>query len=69
MKDLETDLTSREIDEATAAPTDQLVMVEAVSSAPWVSKLAAEIRLLLRSFEGLSFAKRCSRNPERGHQF
>jgi len=37
VKDLETDLTTSLIDEVTAAPTDQLVMLEAVSSAPWVS--------------------------------
>jgi hypothetical protein len=54
VKDLETDLTSASIDEATAAPTDQLVMLEAVSSAPWVSELAAEDPIVaskLRGFE------------------
>jgi hypothetical protein len=53
VKDLETDLTSREIDEATAAPTDQLVMVEAISSAPWVSKLAAEDPIVASKLRGL----------------
>jgi hypothetical protein len=54
VKNLETDLTSNLIDEATAAPTDQLVMLEAVSSAPWVSELAAQDPIVgskLRGFE------------------
>ena len=54
VKDLETDLTSTLIDEATAAPTDQLVMLEALSSAPWVSELAAQDPIVaskLRGFE------------------
>ena len=54
VKDLETDLTSNSIDEATAAPTDNLVMLEAISSAPWISELAAEdpiVAAKLRGFE------------------
>jgi hypothetical protein len=54
VKDLETDLTSALIDEATAAPTDNLVMLEALSSAPWVSELAAQDPIAaskLRGFE------------------
>ncbi len=54
VKDLETDLTSTSIDEATAAPTDNLVMIEALSSAPWVSELAAQdpiVAAKLRGFE------------------
>jgi hypothetical protein len=54
VKDLETGLTSTSIEKATAAPTDQLVMLEAVSSAPWVSELAAQDPIIaskLRGFE------------------
>src|SRR6266852_5418045 len=54
VRDLETHLTSDLIDEVTAAPTDQLVMLEAVSSAPWVSELAAQDPIVaskLRGFE------------------
>ena len=54
VKDLETDLTNTLIDEATAAPTDKLVMLEALSSAPWVSELAAQDPIVaskLRGFE------------------
>lgn len=54
VKNLETDLTSNLINEAAAAPTDQLVMLEAVSSAPWVSELAAQDPIIgakLRGFE------------------
>jgi hypothetical protein len=53
VKDLETDLTSALIDEATAAPTDQLVMLEAVSSAPWVAELAAEDPILASKLRGV----------------
>lgn len=53
VKDLETDLTSTLIDEATAAPTDQLVMLEAVSSAPWVSELAAEDPIVASKLRGI----------------
>ena len=54
VKGLETDLTTTLIDEATAAPTDQLVMFEALSSAPWASELAAQDPMVasrLRGFE------------------
>jgi len=54
VKNLETDLTTTSIDAATAAPTDQLVMFEALSSAPWASELAAEDPIVaskLRGFE------------------
>jgi hypothetical protein len=54
VKGLETDLTTTLIDEATAAPTDQLVMFEALSSAPWASELAAQDPIVaskLRGFE------------------
>jgi hypothetical protein len=54
VKDLETDLTSTLIDEATAATTDNLVMLEALSSAPWASELAGQDPIVaskLRGFE------------------
>ena len=54
VKDLDTDLTSSLIDEATAAPTDNMVMLKALSSAPWVSELAAQDPIVaskLRGFE------------------
>jgi hypothetical protein len=54
VKDLEADLTSTSIEEATAAPTDNLVMLEALSSASWVSELAAQDPIVaskLRGFE------------------
>jgi hypothetical protein len=54
VKDLETDLTSASIDAATAARTDNLVMLEALTSAPWVSELAAQDPIVaskLRGFE------------------
>ena len=54
VKDLEADLTSTSIEEATAAPTDNLVMLEALSSASWVSRLAAQDPIVaskLRGFE------------------
>jgi hypothetical protein len=54
VKDLDNDLTNTLIDDATAAPTDKLVMLEAVSSAPWVSELAAQdpiVAAKLRGFE------------------
>ena len=37
------------IDEATAEPTDHLVMLEAVSSAPWVLELTSDDLSLLRN--------------------
>jgi len=53
VKSLEDDLTNTVIDEATAAPTDHLVMLEAVSSAPWVSELASEDPLVAAKLRGL----------------
>jgi hypothetical protein len=51
---LEDDLTDAVIDEATSAPTDPLVMLEAVSSAPWVSELASEDPLVAAKLRGLN---------------
>jgi hypothetical protein len=54
VKDLDTDLTSASIDEATAARTDNLVMLEALTAAPWVSEVAAQdpiVAAKLRGFE------------------
>jgi hypothetical protein len=54
VKDLETDLTSTSIDNATAAVTDKLVIVEALTSAPWMSELTADDPIVaskLRGFE------------------
>ena len=54
VKDLETDLTTTLIDEATAAPTDNLVMLESLNSSRWVSELAAHdpiVAAKLRGFE------------------
>jgi hypothetical protein len=53
VKDLENDLPSTRIDDATAAPTDRLVMLEALSSAPWVSQLADEDPIIAAKFRGL----------------
>lgn len=53
VKSLENDLSGALIDEATAAPTDQLVMLEAVSSAPWVSELTSEDPLAAAKLRGL----------------
>lgn len=50
---LEGDLTNALIEAATAAPTDQLVMLEALSSAPWVSELAANDPILEAKLRGL----------------
>jgi len=50
---LEDDLTSTLIEAATAAPTDQLVMLEALSSAPWVAELAAKDPILEAKLRGL----------------
>ncbi len=50
---LEDDLTSALIEEATAASTDQLVMLEALSSAPWVVELAAKDPILEAKLRGL----------------
>ena len=50
---LENDLSSTLIDEATAAPTDYLVAVEALSSAPETTQLIAEDPLVAAKFRGL----------------
>lgn len=50
---LEDDLTTALIEAATAAPTDQLVMLEALSSAPWVKELAANDPILEAKLRGL----------------
>jgi hypothetical protein len=54
VKSLEDDLSNAVIDEATSAPTDHLVMLEAVSSAPWVSELASEDPLVAAKLRGLN---------------
>jgi hypothetical protein len=54
VKDLETGLTSALIDEATAAPTDNLVMMEALRSAPWVSQLADEDPIAAAKLRGFA---------------
>jgi hypothetical protein len=53
VKSLEDDLTNARIDEATAAPTDHLVMLEALSSAPWVAELIADDPLVAAKLRGL----------------
>jgi hypothetical protein len=50
---LEDDLTTALIEEATAASTDQLVMLEAVGSAPWFTELAAKDPILEAKLRGL----------------
>lgn len=50
---LENDLPSTLIDEATAAPTDYLVAVEALSSAPETTELMAEDPFIAAKFRGL----------------
>ncbi len=53
VKGLESELTSDLIDEATAAPTDHLVMVEAVSLAPWASELAVGDPIIAAKLRGI----------------
>jgi hypothetical protein len=50
---LEEDLPATRIDEATAAPTDYLVAVEALSSSPETTQLIAEDPLIAAKFRGL----------------
>lgn len=57
VKGLESDLTNERIDEATAAPTDQLVFLEALSSVPWASELATEDPILAAKLRGLELRK------------
>ena len=52
-RQLENDLPSTLIDEATAAPTDYLVAVEALSSAPETTQLVAEDPFIAAKFRGL----------------
>jgi hypothetical protein len=52
-KGLEDDLSSDLIEEATSAATDQLVMLEALSFAPWVAELSAADPLLAAKLRGL----------------
>jgi hypothetical protein len=53
IRGLEDDLASTLIDEATAAPTDHLVVLEALSSAPWTAELADSDPLLAAKLRGL----------------
>jgi hypothetical protein len=53
VKSLEDDLTNARIDEATAAPTDHLVMLEALSSAPWVAEIVSDDPLVAAKLRGL----------------
>jgi hypothetical protein len=53
VKSFEEDLTNDRIDEATAAPTDHLVMLEALSSAPWVAELVSDDSLVAAKLRGL----------------
>jgi hypothetical protein len=53
VKSLEDDLTNARIDEATAAPTDHLVMLKALGSAPWVAELVSEDPLIAAKLRGL----------------
>jgi hypothetical protein len=53
VKSLEDDLTNARIDEATAAATDHLVMLEAVSSAPWVAELVSDDPVVAAKLRGL----------------
>src|SRR5260370_42067210 len=64
VKDLETDLTSTLIDEATAAPTDNLVMLEALSSAPWVSELVAQDPIVASKFRGFELRQEMLKRAE-----
>lgn len=59
VRSLENDLTGDSIDEATAAPTDQLVMLEAINSAPWVSELTSEDPLVAAKLRDSNVAKKC----------
>jgi hypothetical protein len=52
-RQLENDLPAALIDEATAAPTDYLVAVEALSSAPETTQLVAEDPFIAAKFRGL----------------
>jgi hypothetical protein len=64
VKDLEADLTSTLIDEATAAPTDKLVMLEALNSAPWMSELADQDPIVAAKLRGFELRKEMLKNAE-----
>ncbi len=51
------DLPNTTIDEATAAPTDYLVALEALSSAPWASQLIADDPFVAAKLRGLKRKK------------
>ncbi|MGA3334478.1 MAG: hypothetical protein ABSC62_09990 [Terracidiphilus sp.] len=53
VKSFEDDLTNSMIDEATSAPTDHLVMLEAVSSASWMCELAVQDPLIDAKIRGI----------------
>jgi hypothetical protein len=53
VRSLEDDLPNTLINEATAAPTDHMVMLEALSSAPWAAGLAEDDPLLAAKLRGL----------------
>jgi hypothetical protein len=53
VRSLEDDLSNTLIDEATAAPTDHMVMLEALSSAPWATELAEDDPLVAAKLRGL----------------
>ena len=57
VKGLETDLTSERIEEATAAPTDQLVLLKALGSASWASELSSEDPVLAAKLKGLELRR------------
>jgi hypothetical protein len=64
VRDLESDLTGTLIDEATAAPTDSLVMLEALTSAPWVSELAAQNPIVASKLRGFELRQEMLKNAE-----
>jgi hypothetical protein len=53
VRSLEDDLPNALIDEATSAPTDHLVMLEALTSAPWVAELEEDDPIAAAKFRGL----------------
>jgi hypothetical protein len=64
VRDLETNLTSASIDDATAAPTDNLVMLEALSSAPWVLDLAVQDPIAVSKLRGLALRQEMLKKAE-----
>jgi hypothetical protein len=57
VKSFEDDLTNARIEAATAAPTDHLVMLEAVISAPWVDELRSSDPLVSAKLRGLKLRR------------